>query len=396
MVHVKFLCQKHKTENSPGQVQSAIDQYQQLAPFSNLSQLDPLDRMDLQTIQLNPGLGNLSRLPVEIRLEIWDQCSLDIFRARDRYLPRSMRPATYRYGFLCASRTVYNEASDFVYRKTILRFTSSGSPDRLRWLSVSSNTGFFMDFGGIEEALNEGFDRIPWSKFKQIQVQIEPPDTTDPGSLMMIWLRNVHIAELLAMGEHESASILIDLMDEPEFAWEAGPDKDGKASNILLRNEINYPNRPLSILRPDFEVVLVPFRRLRQFVCAEVCYPEAVKGAKELANELVMLLTREEPFGAYCDPKDDALSDQNIQRAFQDLKSHMCIAWRSFRGKTTNVAHADPWYGPVQLIQRLEYENGSWITTVYNEVQKGKTGMSKDVSTWRYEGGGLSKYSKRW
>ena len=228
------------------------------------------------------------------------------------------------------------------YRKTIHNFSSGTSTDRNSGLSTFDERWIFQAFQrDLEGALGERFSvDLPFVRIrKNVRVGSLPPNAMDPGTLLVGWLRNLHVAELLALGEHKSASIHIRLLESKNTTWR----RSERCEKALTSRELHQipwsamistiGTKSPSILRPDFEVVLTPFKRLRQFQRAEVTFPEPLKGAREFVQELEMLLTRAEPFGTCCDPNNDALGDRNIQQACQSLKNHMCIASRNFKGQ---------------------------------------------------------------
>ena len=92
--------------------------------------------------------------------------------------------------------------------------------------------------------------------------------------------------------------------------------------------------------KPDFEVVLTPFKRLRQFKNAKVIIPEPLKGAGEIKEQLEMLLTEESPWATYFD-SDDLLNDLEIERDFQNLKFQIERESETLPGGIADTARGD-------------------------------------------------------
>ena len=294
-----------------------------------------LEGMDFESRQCYAGLGTLSQLPPEIRMDIWDHFSLHIDHDQDPQDKYFGRPPRKYLGFLRASKAINNEACDFVYRKTILEFWSCTPEKDNFWLYVSTNGGLFRYFWDLEDAMKKGYGSLPLSKFKKIVVNILPLEhAMSLASLTVAWLRNFHIAQLLGVKKHKAASIHFRLLDGQNASWSSEnlvKAPDGTPLNTFMHHDVKQPNRPSIVFQPDFVLVMTPFMRLRQFQRAELTYSEPLE-AREVAEKLEKLLTRPEPFGSFSRPDKDPLSDKAIQQEFQDVKWHMLLASRRWKG----------------------------------------------------------------
>lgn len=287
--------------------------------------------MDLQRSPNNPGLGNLSCLPFEVRLEIWEYFSLPIYHPSFHETWNHTLPVN-GLGFLRASRAIYNEASDCVYGHTTLTFSTSELGSGSFRLSESTNIGHCTYFHQFEDAMRLGLCRLPLSKFRQVVVEIAPPHMAASGSFFATWRHHVLLARLLTLGEHKSANITFRLLKKAP-RWQAEPGQHDSASVIHSWEKIDgFKQRP-SILSPDFTAVLIPFRWLRQFKSVRLrCSRSFSKEMKDYAHGLLDLLTRSESFGTFDDPDNDTPSDQNVELNCDDLVHGMCVTSGCFDG----------------------------------------------------------------
>ena len=250
----------------------------------------------------------------------------------------SYRRPSHDLQFLRTSWAIYKEASDFVYRKAILKFNPCRHPLPRSWLSPEINdrgVELSTDLKDLDDAFAKGFGRIPLSKLKAIRIDLMAPFIDDPGSLLVFWLKITDITELLASCEHKGTTIYIEILERSWRSWRAGKsnnndDREAAPSNTLARHACG-PDFFLA-RKPDFEVLLTPFKRLRQFEKATVTIPKSLTGAKELASDLELLLEDPDPYGSNTDPFDP-LNDFTIQRQFQNIDSELFAERRAFPGQ---------------------------------------------------------------
>ena len=127
----------------------------------------------------NPGLGSLSCLPAEIRVEIW-RC-LSPTTSHDR------SPGYCKMGFLRCSRAIHEEAIWEIYRDTVLHIWVYNNH---QGISVKSNATLrrYGPWSPIE---------IPYHMLRAIEIHILPPKPFDPGQMIYLWLRSRLVSQYL-------------------------------------------------------------------------------------------------------------------------------------------------------------------------------------------------------
>ena len=142
-------------------------------------------------MDFRPGLGRLFRLPPEIRAQIWECLTLDVLSGDKISRPASVaskdknsRP--FRLGLLRASREIYEEAWPIIYRDIKLTFEISPQYDHQSWFVIHTNSGLRKTTKNITHALSMSLEELPYSKLKEIAINIEAPDYRDPGQFVSL------------------------------------------------------------------------------------------------------------------------------------------------------------------------------------------------------------------
>jgi hypothetical protein len=122
----------------------------------------------------DPSLGNLSWLPLEMRLQIWDRLSLYPIQcgATDPASPASRQT---RLAFLQTSHRIHDEVSKHLYKDVVLRFQVFPEYQYRSWLTVESNAGTRWHLQDLDDAVSRGFGKLPYEKLKGIRVEIDAP-----------------------------------------------------------------------------------------------------------------------------------------------------------------------------------------------------------------------------
>lgn len=155
----------------------------------------------------NPGLGLFSRLPYELREQIW----LEFLPVgRDRKLEKCRYPKTL-LDILRTSRDLYDEISDCLYSNSCLQFDVSPFylQDPLAWIKIYFNkinrrrgrtieNKAMWRLLGRKNARRRGFyDLRLHSNIEAIEVNLLAPDPEDSGQLFWLWRRVTRFVEML-------------------------------------------------------------------------------------------------------------------------------------------------------------------------------------------------------
>ncbi|GKZ72979.1 hypothetical protein AnigIFM50267_009651 [Aspergillus niger] len=174
-------------------------------------------------------LGQLGKLPYEIRLEIYEK----LFTIKKSPLK-----------ILRCSRAIYGEITDRLYDTLDIHLTPVFNDLwveihckrlRLRW--TIPNHSYFVQYR---------FSRAPYYKMNLV-VHIYAPDPRDPGQIALLWQKAQHLVETLE--DATIASIVIRLRKHKSHDWQ-------EEGHVV--ESIPYPNNS----RPDYHIVFLPFCRL--------------------------------------------------------------------------------------------------------------------------------------
>lgn len=277
-------------------------------------------------MSIDPSLGNLSRLPPEIRLQIWDLFSLYPIEcgATDPAPSASRQP---RLAFLQTSHRIHDEASQHLYKDVVLRFQVFPEYQYRSWLTIESNTGTTWHLQDLDNAVSRGFGKLPYEKLKGIQVEIVAPCRFDPGQTVCLWKKCLDLAALLEQAERGLPNLEIHLKDSESAKWSV----DGEPQmSVSIDRVKSYPprdditdrsNERTFITDADYQIALIPFHRLRNVQTAQVYLPEDMVSSNYAYN-LGILLEEKEPFGTWLDaddPRNDPIIQAGQDRTLLDL-----------------------------------------------------------------------------
>ena len=263
------------------------------------------------------SLGLLASLPVELRDQIWDYLSLK----PGRFGIESTQP---KLAFLQASRQVYREASPIVYGDVILQFHIDPKYQYKSWLNVKSNFGAQWLLQNLDNAMQRGFDKLPYEKLGNIQINIEAPNRRDPGQLICLYKKCLDLAVLLECAKHGLPNLELSLLDSTSAKWslEGKPQKsvaiDRKKRYPPTDDIVDRTNEETYIIADDPHIVLIAFYRLRNARSAKVGVPRDMYRDDNVVNNVAETMMEKEPIGTYLDP-DDPWNDGALQRLLDQI-----------------------------------------------------------------------------
>ncbi|GKZ27478.1 hypothetical protein AbraIFM66951_001296 [Aspergillus brasiliensis] len=174
-------------------------------------------------------LGQLGKLPYEIRLEIYET----LFALRNSSLD-----------ILRCSRAIYGEITDRLYDTVDIHLTPLFNDPwieihckRLRCRRTIPNHSYHVQ---------RRFSRAPYYKMNLV-VHIYAPDPRDPGQIALLWQKTQYLMDILE--DATVASLVIRLRKHESWDWQEG-------GHVV--ESIPYPNNS----RPDHHIVFLPFCRL--------------------------------------------------------------------------------------------------------------------------------------
>ncbi|MCJ1387661.1 hypothetical protein MMC18_000504 [Xylographa bjoerkii] len=318
------------------------------------------------------SLGNLSFLPLEIRLEIWGHLSLFPIQcgAGGAASPTSREP---RLAFLHTSRRIYNEVSNHLYKDIILRFQVFPEYQYRSWLTVESNSGTRWHLQDLDDAVSRGFGKLPYEKLKGIQVEIGAPCRRDPGQIVCLWKKCLDLVGLLEQADHGVSSLEIYLKDSTLAKWsvDGEPQKSAAVDRVRSdppRNSItDRSNEQTDILNEDYVIALTAFQRLRNVQRPKVYLPETIVWDDAFACNIESVMVKKGSFGTWLDA-DDAWDEKSIQdeidQTFMDLDLEL-----------------DLLPGITASMMRLE-RFSSWYTDGLGSESKYERELERITKTW--------------
>lgn len=271
------------------------------------------------------SLGNLSRFPPEIRLQIWDDLLHSIQYETDP-VPATSKQA--RFSILQTSHWIHGEVSTLVYKDVSLRFQVLPEYQYQSWLTIECNAGKKWHLQNWNDALSRGFVKLPYEKLKGIQVEIFAPCRMDPGQIVCLWKKCLDLARLLEHSGRGLPNFEIHLKDSTGAKWFFD---DKPQSSVAVDRSKRFPPRDKVIDRSneqshikdkDYKIALTPFCRHRNVKSAKIYLPEDMGFDKQFAYNMEKVLVQKEIFGHWLnvdDPWDDKSLQDNQDQMFMDL-----------------------------------------------------------------------------
>jgi hypothetical protein len=133
----------------------------------------------------NTRTGLLAQLPREVRDLIWEH-----------FIPSYGQRTNL--GIMQTCRQLRYEVAPIIYEKEVLRFHISPTYQYRSWLSIVTRRGAESHLRDLQDATSRGFSSLPYTKLKGIRVEVEAPDSTDPGQMICLWKKTVCLVDLLS------------------------------------------------------------------------------------------------------------------------------------------------------------------------------------------------------
>ena len=290
------------------------------------SRKEPEDRQE--------GLGSLSRLPPEVRLEIWKLFSLDIIQSEK---------VEHKLAFLRTSRGIHQEASNVLYRNLDLTLHVDPFWCEDRWLTMQTNGGMSRVIKGFKHAEEIGFARFPFDRVRKIEIKVAPSDYYEPGGFVCLWYRCFGIAALLSHAKGRRLRRLEITFERETEKWRELPwvNDDSESCRDHLGGwesmSCGWYN-PGSGIRDarNYVKVLKAFSRLRNIASAAINLPPPFTDDHSFASRFQDVLARDYRRTTEEENKkkssDDPWSDVNVERQFERLRSDLDKKWISMPG----------------------------------------------------------------
>ncbi|KAL4883437.1 hypothetical protein BJY04DRAFT_25614 [Aspergillus karnatakaensis] len=217
----------------------------------------------------DPGLGNFSQLPPEVRLCIWDWLPPYKYKHLDLY--KYSRPGRNTLAILRSSRQLYNEISHHIYHD--LDVTIQFRPENI-WARARLYGLCFpiWRFRKPDSAIRRGFDQFPFYR-TGLTINILAPDPRDGVQLFYLWQKVNELAKLLAKAS-SVGTVRFALLPDGRHHWISN-----RRACISARLDPSFYKRQLEFYWKfrlerdlyDHEIVFLPLCRLKNVEAMKVC-----------------------------------------------------------------------------------------------------------------------------
>ncbi|KAK0128453.1 hypothetical protein ONS95_000425 [Cadophora gregata] len=246
------------------------------------------------------NIGALRLLPQELRNEVW---RLLLHSKRLTFGPLH-KTAIFR-----TCKQIHNEIIALLYNNKTLTITLSASFNRKAWFTLEVSQGLTWNCMDGNEALAS----IPFSRFREIKVEISAPKAKDQGQLICLFHKALELSKILS-NQSYLPCLHISLVDTKKSSWCTEIIFDGTKEY----HESFVPQKLLELVSSrveslsssrshdyDYVAILRPFYRLHNVHEASVTVPK----------NLQVYLERSDLLEGFASPKSEALwSDELIQR----------------------------------------------------------------------------------
>ncbi|PGH29391.1 hypothetical protein GX50_07848 [[Emmonsia] crescens] len=265
-----------------------------------------------------PNLGLFSRLPYELREQIWAELAPSL--AQDK--SKSNHNHKTDLSILRANHFLHNEIDEVVYRRCTLEFDIDPVYNRTSKLC----TVFFrrkhrlLNHGGAANPLPAswtlnsvtsakacGFGSIAFHKFDQVVVNIPSPDPNDMGELFCLWEKVRGLVSLFCRGT-QIKNLLIRLQERKS-------DGQNWVDNLKWPSKAYTPSPVHSTCQHDHDVPILPFCTLRNLMSLRVeAYSEEF--AELMEWDAIDTMTK-----LVCDANSDSDSDSSNDEDKQSARA---------------------------------------------------------------------------
>lgn len=297
------------------------------------------------------SFGTLSRLPPEIRLQIWDHFSLHPFQ-REATDQTPARPTQPRLAFLQTSQRIHDEASTHLYKNATLRFQISPQHQHRSWLTVrsSASNGASWQLEDLNDAISRGFMELPYEKLKGVYVEIDAPCRRDPGQIFCLWQKCLELAGMLEQSHNSLPDLEVYLNDSALAAWcdDGEPQKSLVVDRPTFRDPtlIDWWCEVTDIDSEDYVIVLKAFQKLCSAQTARIYLPYHSASGSEFVSNIETLISRKESSGTRSYPVD-ARAEKCIQDDLDDMHMDLDLALDILPGATAAMLRLErfsSWY----------------------------------------------------
>lgn len=243
----------------------------------------PLQSQSVETMASGDSLGTFARLPLELRLQIWE------------WLDPSDEIS------FAVSKVVRRETAR-VFQDFHLTFSISPLPNPGKYpsaIEVSDNFKrwpnlypAFLDFNSPDRSSLNALLRFPLDKLSHVQINLELPDPDDPGQIIRVFNSLVWLVDLLGRAPGTNRHINVRFSLKYLTHWLSGP---GLLENQFTCLEDGH-NNPMA----DLMKILLPLNRLRA-ICFTTEFPIDVTSYEGFSLEMIFMKIRcqsEIKFGA--------------------------------------------------------------------------------------------------
>jgi len=258
------------------------------------------------------GLGDLGRLPAEIRSVIWKYTTPGCSSFNKTEESASLQADDTRLAFLRTSQQVYWELSHVVYKNLVLYFQIVPMYQPEIWLVASTNTGLQLQLRDVGDATRQGFRKLPYEKLKGVHIDIQAPAQGNPGQVLCLWRKCLDLQRLLRGRTNKAAfsHLQIHFANSDTAKWCANM----QPNRTIVLDELEGTD--------DYYVVLIALRMIRRVRTVTVSLPQDLKSTldatsldlvKGTENDLTEEYTPRSPSEPKDIGNDDDLQDEQYE-----------------------------------------------------------------------------------
>lgn len=187
-------------------------------------------------------LGVFSKLPVELRLQIWELIFLEIHSTPNPRYPTKI------LSILCCSHLLYDEISDHLYHGISQSIHIRSSYDQNCYITIGMSIRKSRVQWSLRDkiAMAKHLSSFPFARTDpaQLHIHLFPTSRSDPARIICLWMKVNDLVETV-----QSLPYI-----PPVKVWLEG--------NWLSGSKARWTFRDSAIYRPDYDIAIIPFIRL--------------------------------------------------------------------------------------------------------------------------------------